>query len=112
MLPEVQSFLDSDQYRQANYGDELLYRVANANLDRFIDVVGRDVFQEALGRFRAAKSMVESHCPAVKGKCDAFGNFVKMEKRDKCYYQDYGCGYECADKLFDNGKIGAEINQI
>ena len=111
VLPQVKSYLESNDYREANYGDELLYRVANSNLDMFIDFVGRDVFTEALRKFHEAKGKVDKHCTSVKGKCDANGNFVPQAQRAMCYYQDYGCGYECADEIFDDGHIGARIKQ-
>eukprot|EP00977_Amphora_coffeiformis_P021220 scaffold9062_cov154-Amphora_coffeaeformis.AAC.6 len=109
LLPPVKSYLESNEYRETNYGDELLYRVANSNLDRFIDFVGRDTFAEALRRFHEAKEKVEKHCPRVNGKCDTNGNVIPPQQRSKCYYADYGCGYQCADEMFDDGKIGANL---
>lgn len=109
LRPEVDSYLKSQEYRRSNYGDELLYRVANSNLDRFIDFVGRATFNEALRRFRESKEKVEKQCPpsSETGPCDASGNYVPGKQRAQCYYADYGCGYKCADNLFDRGKIGA-----
>jgi len=108
VLPPVKSYLESNEYREANYGDELLYRVANSNLDRFIDFVGRDTFVKSLREFRNAKEKVEKACLRV-GKCDTKGTFIPLPQRSKCYYADYGCGYECADAIFDDGYIGAKV---
>ena len=99
--------MGSDEYRQINYADELLYRAANANLDRFIEVVGRDVFQDALEKFRRAKEKMKNECPTTVHTCDSNGKLVPQRERSKCYHTDAGCGYECVDALFDNGKMGA-----
>ena len=108
---EVQTYLKSNEYREMNYKDELLYRVANANLDRFIDVIGRDVFEKALQDYRQAKQKMEQACSDVVRICGPNGEFIPPKRRSSCYYNDSGCGYECVDKLFDNGKRGAWLDR-
>ena len=112
MLPEIESFIESNEYRELNYADELLYRVANANLDRYIDFIGQEIFSEALEKFRQAKARMERECPSLVHTCDSDGNLVPRNKRPKCYWKDAGCGYECVDKLFDNGKKGAWMGSL
>lgn len=110
MAPEIESYIASNEYRELNYADELLYRVANANLDRFIRNIGRVEFEEALHMFRQAKQRMNKECETVVHKCDANGKLVPPNKRSKCYRRDAGCGFECVDSLFDNGKRGAWIS--
>ena len=108
---EVQTFVESNAFRERHYGDELLYRVASANLDIFIhNVIGKEKFAKALEAFQQAKARVQMECPPIVGHCSSTGELVPPEQQTKCYHNDYGCGYECIDKLFDNGKTGAWLD--
>lgn len=98
--PKVQSFIDSPEWKRMNFGDELLYEAVNANLDRFIDAIGRNVFQEAMEAFQRAKEQVRLHCPPVISPCTSNGTKVPREQLTKCYIEDSGCGFECLDSLF------------
>ena len=105
----LQAFVESNEYRQRNYGDELFYRVANANLDTFInDVIGRAAFDPALAAYRQAKEWVERECPKPVGVCSDTGEQIPQSNWTPCYFADHGCGYQCVDNLFrEDGKMQA-----
>jgi len=99
MSPNVQLYLNSKTWLAMNYADEILYRAANASLDRTIDdVIGRDRFRTALKEYRRLKILVQNHCGPLHGTgCTKDGTPIP----EPCYDRDFGCGYQCLDEALN-----------
>ena len=70
-------------------------------------MIGKEKFDNALEAFHQAKARMEQECPPRVGRCSSAGELVPEDQVTPCYHNDYGCGYQCIDKLFDHGKRGA-----
>lgn len=105
MSPAIQTFLDSDEWRAANYGDYLFYEAANQSLDQTIEMLGRKRFDAALAEFRRLKEREQTLCaPHVNFPCSDSGQPQPELARKNCYLRnyDFGCGYPCIDHMLDS----------
>lgn len=111
LTPGMQEFFSSNFWRDYVAADNALYKAAWASLDRTIDRLGRDVFQQELADFR--RMLQEAHAQCASStvyKCNAQGDFVG-DKNSTCVMWDIGCGNECLDD-FSKRRRGNQINKI
>lgn len=95
----VRNYTESDEWLAMNYADEILYRAANASLDRTIEQLGRERFDRSLDDFKQLKEKVLSACGSRLGYgCSDKGEPLPEEQ---CYLRDFGCGYSCVDSIVD-----------
>ena len=100
----VQDFLNSDQWRAANWGDYVLHRAAYISLDRTIAALGEERFTKALQEFQMWRALEQEQCaPNVQFACSHEGMAQVNAAQQSCYapYQDIGCGYKCIDELMN-----------
>jgi hypothetical protein len=96
----VRRYVESDEWRAMNYADEILFRAANASLDRTIAAIGPDLFASKLNEFQRLKEKVLQTCGSRLGfGCSDQGVPLPEEQ---CYLRDFGCGYSCVDDVVDN----------
>ena len=94
----VREYLSSSPtWLARTYADQLLYRAANASLDRTIARLGPDRFARALHDYRQWQGWVQTYCGFRIGSgCTRNGKpLLPMEA---CYDRDFGCGYQCIDQ--------------
>jgi hypothetical protein len=95
----VRNYTESDEWKAMNYADEILYRAANASLDRTIEQLGRERFDRSLEEFKQLKEKALSACGSRLGYgCSDKGEPLSEEQ---CYLRDFGCGYSCVDSIVD-----------
>lgn len=96
----VRNYTESSEWLAMNYADEILFRAANASLDKTIEQrIGRARFEAALHEFGQLKAAVLETCGSRLGfGCTDQGEPVQEEQ---CYYRDFGCGYACVDSVVD-----------
>jgi hypothetical protein len=101
--PTVQTYLESDAWRAANYGDYLLHAAANLSLDRTIEqVIGRETFARALHEYQQLRALEQAKCaPQVEFPCSNDGMPQPDLSKKSCYlpYFDFGCGHACIDDI-------------
>uniref|UniRef100_A0A7S3LET5 Uncharacterized protein n=1 Tax=Amphora coffeiformis TaxID=265554 RepID=A0A7S3LET5_9STRA len=99
MSEGVKNYTESDEWLAMNYADEILFRAANASLDRTIEQLGRERFERKLQEFRQLKERVLEMCGDRLGfGCTDQGEVLEEEQ---CYLRDFGCGYSCVDSVVD-----------
>jgi len=100
VTPEVKDYLSSDEWKENNKADYLLYDLVNQSMDMTIQYIGRSKFEKALKIFSQAKALVDLHCE-YKSPCIREGvERPRLESGAECYARDWGCGYKCIDQLF------------
>jgi hypothetical protein len=97
--PGVARYFNSNEWLNLNYADEILWRAANASLDKTIETLGRNRFQSALQEYKRLQHLVFEACPQDFG-CTSDGKPLPVI--EKCYDRDFGCGYECIDMVVLN----------
>jgi len=99
----VKQYLQSDQWRAANYGDYILEEAALQSLDLTIDkTIGRELFNKELAKYRYLKDLGDRKCSAkTVSPCSSQGELQLQESARNCYVpgRDFGCGYACIDKM-------------
>ena len=96
----VEAYLDSDTWHAMNYGDYLLHSAANASLDLTIESLGKERFVKALREYRRLGKLAETMCaPNVEFPCSHQGIYQPSKAAANCYIKDFGCGYQCLDKI-------------
>lgn len=99
----VKNYTESDEWLAMNYADEILFRAANASLDRTIESLGRDRFNRKLEEFLRLKERVLMVCGSRLGfGCSDQGEPLADEQ---CYLRDFGCGYSCIDSVVDQDPL-------
>lgn len=101
----VKNYTESEEWLAMNYADEILFRAANASLDRTIEQIGRDKFEQSLQQFLRLKERVLKVCgPRLGFGCSDTGEPLEEEQ---CYLRDFGCGYSCVDSVTDQRRLPA-----
>jgi len=101
--PEVANHVYSDEWYLENYGDYLLYSVANKSMELTIDAIGRERFNETYHNFISFRKLVETKCaPETIFPCSADGVFRKEESDKNCYWNDIGCGWPCFEQFVNH----------
>jgi hypothetical protein len=91
----MEQFFASDTWRLLSKGDYMLYLAANASLDRTIDALGREKFDQKLALHRYAMNLVRSNCSEILPYWTAAGKTYETD----CLVTDAGCGSKCFDRL-------------
>lgn len=64
--PYIRAYLTkSEAWYANNYADYLLYNAASQSLDRTIEKIGKEYFEEALAKFRALMKRAEEECSPI-----------------------------------------------
>ena len=100
---EMKEWLYSEDVEIFLAPDILVYRAANASLDRTIAELGQHRVDEALRKFRAAQRMVQEEC-ASKTRYPCSQDGIHQPEND-CLQQDVACGYQCLDQV--SKKLGS-----
>jgi len=93
-------------YRKTNE-DYFLYAVANRNLDRTIDVLGRKRVAREVIRHRTLSELANKSClantifPCTKDK-------APRNNENHCYASDWGCGHKCSMAVIQNAVEGQQ----
>ena len=94
----IEAYIGSPEWKAMQYADEILYRAANASLDRTIEQIGRIRFEAALEEYRQLQQRAREVCGPTWGTgCTVDG----QQFLEPCYERDFGCGYQCIDRLLD-----------
>lgn len=91
----MEEFFASETWRELSKGDYLMYLAANASLDRTIESLGREEFEDKLAMLRYSKRLVATECTNILSLNSAAG----AARQSDCLYYDAGCGNACFDKL-------------
>jgi hypothetical protein len=95
----LQEYLATSDWEDYIKPEKELYEAAYRSLDRTIEQLGRDLFEEELAKYRTAQQMVASRCePDVKLPCSRTGERRRDEDTD-CLVADIGCGFDCLDQV-------------
>ena len=79
---------------------EALHRAANARLDRTIESLGRERFQQALDRNAEAQRHISENC--VTDELTPCSNSSgPVPRKNICIDRDMGGGFDCIDKVAD-----------
>lgn len=112
ITPEIETFLSSDEWKENNKADYMLYKAVNASMDQTIDSIGRDTFQRALHRFQEARALANHYCQSMS-PCVAQGVYRPPGEVDaECYARDWGCGYKCLDRLFEANRTTIDARLV
>jgi hypothetical protein len=106
-LPEMQTFLQSPEWRERVYWDQRIYQSAVSSLDATIASIGVGRVQERLQAFRAAQAVAAQDCPPdAYQPCYPNGTVVQSSQEEsQCYLQDMGCGHACLDRVAESLSI-------
>lgn len=95
--PEVDAYLESDEWIKTQEGDFALLDAANKSLDLTIEnVIGRERFEAALSEHRMLLEKVNEMCRPVS-PCE--NGILQVLSHRECYVHDSGCGFSCLDYL-------------
>lgn len=90
-------FETSEEWYNFSVGDDLLYRAANASLDRTIASLDKMSYASKLQKFRWAINKAEEVCRnQVTFPCSSNGNYNEV---NDCLMWDSGCGMDCLDNF-------------
>ena len=97
--PAIKRFLKSDEWHDIIADDLELYMAAHKSLDRTIDALGREEFNEKLAYFEEALEKATAHCEGrVRTMCTEDGVPIPPPNRT-CYIWGEGCDYDCINDL-------------
>jgi hypothetical protein len=95
----MREFFEGDEWQAKVRHDRSLFQAANRSLDLTIDRLGRSSFERNLRLFREAQKAAHDRClESTVFPCDRDGNFFPPDRTD-CAFSDYGCGFECLDRV-------------
>ena len=101
--PEMTEYFASDEWKEMNENDYLLYDVVNRSLDMTIESLGKQAFLSNLDAYRQALKMAEDECQTrVIPPCSADGT---LNPDNNCYVRDEGCAHDCLDNLVASSRI-------
>ena len=94
----MKTFFGSDPWLSLIEWDYSLYVAANASLDRTIDeVIGRELFERDLAKYRHFQSVAESTCgPHAIFPCSSSG---MKQRKTNCLWMDSACANDCIDDI-------------
>lgn len=97
--PGMREYFASPKWRKVIESDLLLYKAAQASLDRTIEALGKDKFQTNLVEFETALQKANTHCEGrVLPACSSGGIRIPAEE-NSCYIWGEACDYECLNDL-------------
>jgi hypothetical protein len=98
LTPGMKKFFESDYWKRYIAADVALYKAAQASLDKTIEKLGRQEFEDNLSEFRIAKEKAQIRCEdRTIYRCNPAGEYIGMNST--CLMWDVGCGYECLDEF-------------
>jgi hypothetical protein len=101
--PVVQSFFESEEWKNQSIFSSQLYAAANKSIDATIDSIGRNTFLAYRQEFDRLQQIAHVSCSdEVKLPCNHSGVLQLNESYKSCYMGDIGCGYRCLDRIFSN----------
>jgi hypothetical protein len=105
-LPELEDYFKTD-FPNNNY-DYLLYAAANRSLDTTIDItLGRERVAQEVQKHKRLQRFAQGKCrPEAFFPCSSTGKLQLAASKESCYHQDWGCGYQCLDRLARDYKEG------
>ncbi|KAL7577566.1 hypothetical protein ACA910_015094 [Epithemia clementina (nom. ined.)] len=99
LTPGMKEYFESPEWQHTIRGDLLLYKAASASLDRTIQALGQELFQQNLHAFQAGMKLAEVHCKGrVRTSCTDGGDPIPPANRT-CYIWGEACDHECLDDL-------------
>ena len=103
--PGMNEFFASDYWKRYIAADVALYNAVNASLDKTIESLGRQQFEEELAVFQKIKEQAQKQCMSrTIYRCDATGRYVGA-KNSTCLLWDVGCGHDCLGEFANEMKI-------
>lgn len=98
VLPGVQRFFDSEEWKKYNRPELELYMAVNRSLDLTIKELGPD-FNTKLALFCRAQLLVEERCASnVTMPCPRAGERIPSNETN-CLSGDSGCAFDCLDRI-------------
>jgi hypothetical protein len=91
--PAIDQHFASPSWRVRNFGDYMLHHAASLSLDRTIEDIGKEPFENALSEYRRLQGLVKQHCSTPETA------IVEPDVLNECYRSDEGCGYHCMDEV-------------
>jgi len=99
VTPVMKEYFESDEWKTAIQGDLLLYKAAQASLDRTIAALGEEKFRHNLEALRRGLKLAESHCKGrVRTLCSDGGEAIPFHN-NTCYVWGEACDHECLGEL-------------
>lgn len=109
VTPEMQTFLESDEWKETIREDLALYEAANQSLDMTIERLGRDTFESNLATYKMALAEGQKRCgDTTVFPCTKDGQRVHPSETD-CLWTDSGCGATCLDAVAADLKLEEEF---
>ena len=98
VTPGMKEFFASDYWKTYVAADMVLYKAAQASLDKTIEKLGRKEFEKNLAEFRMARERAQTRCDSrTIYRCDPRGEYIGGNST--CLMWDIGCGQECLDEF-------------
>ena len=95
-MPEIDEYLKGD-FLKDNF-DYLLYKAANASLDRTIDALGRSKVAAGVKLYDELLQKNDLMCrPKAIFPCPISSPDHSYLSKQDCYFSDEGCGHKCTD---------------
>jgi hypothetical protein len=92
--PAMTSYFASQDWKNRIQGDALLYKAAQASLERTIDALGRTIVLQEVQRFRKALQIARDQClEKTTFLCNLNG--VWQRGRHSCIVESFGCATSC-----------------
>jgi hypothetical protein len=99
LTPNMEKFIESDEWQEIIKEDLALYRAANQSLDLTIQRLGPDKFAKNLSIYKSALEEANKRClKKTVFPCTKDGERVPPAQTD-CLWSDAGCGAECLDQV-------------
>jgi hypothetical protein len=109
--PQVDEYLRTNYTNNWNY-DYLLYAVANRSLDLTIDALGRERVEQEVETHKRLQQLADDKCLSQTiFPCSANGTRQVEKSQTNCYYNDFGCGFQCVDNLFQGKKLTSSLHR-
>jgi hypothetical protein len=97
--PGMKRFFASEEWQLQIAADVELYKAVHKSLDRTIEALGRQEFEEKLVTFQAALKLASTHCAGrVRTMCSSGGEVIRPVNTT-CYFWGEGCDHDCIDEL-------------
>lgn len=97
--PGMKAFYASDEWKTHIARDVKFYKAVHKSMDRTIEGLGREEFDERLRVFRAALKVAATNCKTkIRTMCSEAGEVIKPVNTT-CYFWGEGCDHDCIDEL-------------
>ncbi len=97
--PGMKRFFASEEWQSHIAADVEMYKAVHKSLDRTIDALGRQEFEEKLATFKKALKLAGTHCVGrIRTMCSSSGEVIRPVNTT-CYFWGEGCDHDCIDEL-------------